>query len=941
MPARRTARRLGRLGVGLTAGAISTVGLVIAGPPAAHAAQVLLTPVDVNTDATRATGHNDFLADGVHVWTEGASSTDKAAGYIDVHRPLADVGEPSLDWVGTLPAVPGTQLTTDFDGDGDVDGILVGEPVYGGNWWIGSIDDQSVFDAPNTPPTEGGGGSAYNGTLAQWRAAYPAAEVVQAGWSLGSGVHGDGVLYGISMADVDYVFSKEQAETTEVLSPSDVDTSETRATGHNDFRLTGGVRVWTEGSDTTDKAAGYFAVDDSFDSIGEPSMDWRARGTGNIVKPGLQLVVDIDGNGAPDGILVGEPTYPNGTTLYKEPFGITSWWLTGGSSAAFKALAPSDKGGYGSAFNGSLAEWRDALPPEANLFAAGWSLGSGIKGDGVIESITVGLTTYTFKKPAPTDEVVLTPVDVNLDATRATGHNDFLADGVHVWTEGASSTDKAAGYIDVHRPLADVGEPSLDWVGTLPAVPGTQLTTDFDGDGDVDGILVGEPVYGGNWWIGSIDDQSVFDAPNTPPTEGGGGSAYNGTLAQWRAAYPAAEVVQAGWSLGSGVHGDGVLYGISMADVDYVFSKEQAETTEVLSPSDVDTSETRATGHNDFRLTGGVRVWTEGSDTTDKAAGYFAVDDSFDSIGEPSMDWRARGTGNIVKPGLQLVVDIDGNGAPDGILVGEPTYPNGTTLYKEPFGITSWWLTGGSSAAFKALAPSDKGGYGSAFNGSLAEWRDALPPEANLFAAGWSLGSGIKGDGVIESMTVGLTTYTFTGANQPPVAEDAVTTSVAGGSISFPLPASDGDGDPLTYTIEGQPDADGVLEHTFGPKFVGTATFDYTVDDGNGDSDSGVVTVNVRRAPLVSSMDVFPVDPIRTWSNVRIKLSVTSTGHAGGAPFVVRIDGAKKATGSIDGDGVVWYAIGRMTAGQHVIKVVVGKGAYTKSSTVSKTIQVN
>ena len=34
---------------------------------AAHAAQVVLTEVDVNTDATRATGHNEFLADGVHV----------------------------------------------------------------------------------------------------------------------------------------------------------------------------------------------------------------------------------------------------------------------------------------------------------------------------------------------------------------------------------------------------------------------------------------------------------------------------------------------------------------------------------------------------------------------------------------------------------------------------------------------------------------------------------------------------------------------------------------------------------------------------------------------------------------------------------------------------------------------------------------------------------
>ncbi len=651
-------RRLGRLGAGLAAGAVATAGLAFVAAPAAHAAgEVVVTPVDVNTDATRAAGHNDFLSDGVRVWTEGNTdvgsdprtpdpndtwNTDKAAGYFDVHQLLADVGEPTLDWSGTSPE-PGLQLTTDFDGDGDVDGILVGEPVYGGNWWVSSIQDQSVFDAPNTPPTEGGGGGAYNGTLDQWRTAYPSAEVVQSGWSLGSGIHGDGVIYGISVGDIDYLFSNDQAETTEVLHPGDVDQSETRATGHNDFRVTSGVRVWTEGNtnvgpnpttpnpdDTwnTDKAAGYFAVGEPIDEVGEPSMKWRARGSSNTLKPGMQLVVDIDGNGSPDGILVGEPSYPNGNNLYKEPFGITNWWLSNGSTAAFKALAPTEGGGYGSDWNGSLAEWRDALAPEATVLAAGWSLGSGVKGDGVIDSITVGLTTYTFKGDPVTEDVVLTPVDVNTDATRAAGHNDFLSDGVHVWTEGNTdvgsdprtpdpndtwNTDKAAGYFDVHQLLADVGEPTLDWSGTSPE-PGLQLTTDFDGDGDVDGILVGEPVYGGNWWVSSIQDQSVFDAPNTPPTEGGGGGGtYNGTLDQWRAAYPSAEVVQSGWSLGSGIHGDGVIYGISVGDIDYLFSNDQAETTEVLHPGDVDQSETRATGHNDFRVTSGVRVWTEGN----------------------------------------------------------------------------------------------------------------------------------------------------------------------------------------------------------------------------------------------------------------------------------------------------------------------------------------
>ena len=54
MPKNSSARPLLRLGVGLTASALTAAGIVIAGAPA-HAAQALLTPVDVNTDATRAT----------------------------------------------------------------------------------------------------------------------------------------------------------------------------------------------------------------------------------------------------------------------------------------------------------------------------------------------------------------------------------------------------------------------------------------------------------------------------------------------------------------------------------------------------------------------------------------------------------------------------------------------------------------------------------------------------------------------------------------------------------------------------------------------------------------------------------------------------------------------------------------------------------------------
>ena len=73
---------------------------------------------------------------------------------MDTSTPLAGVGEPSLDYTpttGTIP--PGYQLIVDFDDDGTIDGILVGEPtVYGNDWWLNNGAEQFVKDGrPHTP----------------------------------------------------------------------------------------------------------------------------------------------------------------------------------------------------------------------------------------------------------------------------------------------------------------------------------------------------------------------------------------------------------------------------------------------------------------------------------------------------------------------------------------------------------------------------------------------------------------------------------------------------------------------------------------------------------------------------------------------------------------------------------------------------------------------
>lgn len=158
--------------------------------------------------------------------------------------------------------------------------------------------------------------------------------------------------------------------------------SDTRATGHYELTDDGGLRVWTEGSTSTDKVAEYVATDTALADAGEPSLAWAP--TVGTTPPGFQLVVDVDDDGSPDGILVGEPA----------SYG-ADWWLSNGSKAFVKAGAPVVGGGSGSAWHGTLDQWRAAFP-DARVAAFGFSLGSGVKGDGVVESLTFAGTTFGF-----------------------------------------------------------------------------------------------------------------------------------------------------------------------------------------------------------------------------------------------------------------------------------------------------------------------------------------------------------------------------------------------------------------------------------------------------------------------------------------------------------------------------------------------------------------
>ncbi|MEH3033036.1 MAG: Ig-like domain repeat protein [Aeromicrobium erythreum] len=538
---------------------------------------------------------------------------------------------------------------------------------------------------------------------------------------------------------------------------------------------------------------------------------------------------------------------------------------------------------------------------------------------------------------------------VDLSETRATGHNDFLDDGVRVWTEGSTSTDKAAGYFDVGVDLADAGEPSMEWVarnnnGGSNVKPSVQLRVDFDADGTIDGTLVGEPtyangspLYGDNWWL--TNGSKAFAKDQAPSHSGGYGSTNNGTLDQWRDVFPDARILQSGWSLGSGVKGDGVIYGITVGDRQHLFEKGAERTSEVLYESDIDLSGTRSKGHNDFRPTSGVRVWTEGDSSEDRAQGFFPVGTRLAEAGEPSMEWTPNNgnAGKNVKPGIQLRIDIDGDGVADGTLVGEPTYADGTLLYGR-----NWWLTNSSSAAFKALAPSNGGGFGSEYNGTLAEWRDKLPG-ATVVTAGWSLGSGVLGDGIVRRISVGTKDWAFTGRNRAPQATNVSARTTAGVPVTIPLTASDADDDDLTYATDApNVTVDGAALRLATPAdAVGIRTISYTVSDGRGGSANATATVTVAKATSSTTYTVSPATGRTTKRSLTLTSTTKSTGAKAGARVDV-YDGSRRiASGTVAANGRAVVTLGKLKAGKHPISVRYrGTAATSASNSVTKTVTV-
>ncbi|SFT85098.1 hypothetical protein SAMN05660657_03506 [Geodermatophilus amargosae] len=195
------------------AGALAAGMTILFTGPAASAAPTATDTLYVPDDfapafrAVLGTGHYEVEGTGLRVTT--LTSADKVAEYVATNTPLDEAGDPTLDYVATSGAAPGYQLVIDLDGDGDRDGILVGEPTvpgYGENWWLASGTTEGKALAPH----DSGGifNTAWYGTLDEWRASAPQADVLAFGFSLGRGPVGDGVIESMSFAGTTYTFAQ-------------------------------------------------------------------------------------------------------------------------------------------------------------------------------------------------------------------------------------------------------------------------------------------------------------------------------------------------------------------------------------------------------------------------------------------------------------------------------------------------------------------------------------------------------------------------------------------------------------------------------------------------------------------------------------------------------------------------------------------------------------
>ncbi|MFW2544497.1 Ig-like domain-containing protein [Primorskyibacter sp. 2E107] len=230
--------------------------------------------------------------------------------------------------------------------------------------------------------------------------------------------------------------------------------------------------------------------------------------------------------------------------------------------------------------------------------------------------------------------------------------------------------------------------------------------------------------------------------------------------------------------------------------------------------------------------------------------------------GTDSFTYELRDTGGLGDQGTITVTVTDANTAPDAV------DDAGTTTVGTPVTLTVLGNDtdpeGDTLSTTSATDPA---------NGSVAVNPDGTityTPDAGFTGTDTFDYTIDDGNGGTDAATVTVT-VSDDAPNDPPVAVDDTPTTEVGTPVTLDPTENDSDpnGDPVVCVAIGTPtngtatlNPDGTVTYVPDPTFIGEDTIPYTIDDGNGGTDTAEIIVTVTPAdPGRIDTDIFPVDP--------------------------------------------------------------------------------
>ena len=184
--------------------------------------------------------------------------------------------------------------------------------------------------------------------------------------------------------------------------------------------------------------------------------------------------------------------------------------------------------------------------------------------------------------------------------------------------------------------------------------------------------------------------------------------------------------------------------------------------------------------------------------------------------------------------------------------------------------------------------------------------------------------------------------------NRPPVATDDGATTNEDTAVSIPVMANDGDpdGDPLAITAVGSPtsgtavlEAGGTsIRYTPPANTSGSASFDYTIDDGRGGTDAATVTVTIN---AVNDAPVAVNDAATTAQDAAVTITVLANDTDIDGPGLAVGGTSTPAHGSVvvNADGTITYTPAAGYSGTDAFGYTATDGsAASNVATVSITI---